>query len=373
MSPAQAFREAAHARPVRYALWLNRDASRAALERTALPEPRCEAWRYTNPNPWYAATATPRTRCMRTHGSPHASITAFEEADAAQRRCISERLNAAVNRERYPLANVNDVLLDQGVLIRVHAGATGAEVTLGDLGGGFERALVIVEEDADCVLVERPVAPRQRLVEVQLEAGAKLSHVRLQPASDAAEHHLAAVRAGPRATYRLMQYGWGGQLRRNDLHIEAAGAGANIEVRSACRLGEGQHLDNHIALHHAAPAVTSRQVARGAVAARGRAVFDGRIYIAPDAQQADATLSAKHLLLAPDAAAYAKPELEIYANDVKCSHGATVGELDAEALFYLRSRGVGEALAQKLLVRAFLEEAIRGPASDRARALLETA
>lgn len=374
MSPAQAFREAARNRPARYAPWLNRDESRAALERTALPEPRCEAWRHTNPNRWYAAASpAPSRRGVTVRGSQGVRIVGFEEADAAERRCIAERLNGAVDRERYPLANVNDLLLDQGVLIRVPSGAVGAAVTLGDLGGGFERALVIVEEGADCVLLERPQAPRQRVVEIQLAAGARLSHARLQPSSTAAEHHLATVRAGADTAYRLTQYAWGGELRRNDLHVQAAGAGANLEVRSACRLGEGQHLDTHIALHHAAPAVTSRQVARGAVGGGGRAVFDGRIHIAPEAQQADATLSAKHLLLAPEAAAYAKPELEIYANDVKCSHGATVGELDAEALFYLRSRGVGEAAARQMLVRAFLEEAIDGPGGGEARALLELA
>ena len=372
MSPAQAFSEAAQARAVSYAPWLSREASRAALQRIALPEPRCETWRYTNTNRWYAAAPTASAERLEAHGSAAARIVPFEAANATERRHIAQHLNAMLDRERCPLAIVNDILLDRGVLIRVRAGAD-AEATLGDLGGGFERVLVIVEAGASFVLTEPLAAPRQRIVEVLLEPGATLQHARLQPPTAAVEHHVVAVRASADAAYRLAQYGCGAGLRRNDLQIAAAGAGASIEVRAAYRLGAGQHLDTHVALRHAAPAATSRQLARGVVGAKAKAVFEGRIHIAPRAQRSDATLAAKHLLLAPDAAAYAKPELEIYADDVKCSHGATVGELDAQTLFYLRSRGVDEARARQLLVAGFLEEAIDGPASAAARTLLEAA
>ena len=369
-SAAQTFRDATARHAADYAPWLDRDPSRAALAAAPLPEPRSEAWRHTNPNRWYgAAPSTPR-RQLDARASGDVRIIPFEKADAGERRLIARHLNATLDRAHHPLANVNDILLDRGVLLRIPRAAAPAEVTLGDMGGGYERALVLVEAGAACVLTERPAAPRQRVVEVVLAPDASLRHLRLQPPSEAAEHHLVSVQADAGATYALTQCGGGAPLRRSDVHIEATGAGADITVRSAYRLARGQHLDTQLAVCHAAPAVTSRQFVRGAVGAAARAVFDGRIHIAPAGQQAAATLTAKHLLLAPDAAAYAKPELTIYANDVKCAHGATMGELDDNALFYLHSRGVGDEQARRLLVAGFLKEALAETTDAAALAVL---
>ena len=159
-------------------------------------------------------------------------------------------------------------------------------------------------------------------------------------------------------------------MRRNDVHIESAGDGADIEIHGAWHLSHRQHLDTQINVHHSAGGGTSRQTVRGVVDGSSKAVFNGRIHIAPDAQRTDAALSAKHMLLAATAQAYAKPELEIYANDVQCAHGATMGEIDGDALFYLRSRGIDEAVARDLLVAGFLEEALADQQRDEARALL---
>lgn len=369
-SVAQAFRDATARHAAEYAPWLDRGPSRQALATAPLPEPRSEAWRHTNPNHWYGAPVPAPRSQLDAHGSAGVRIVPFEDADSDDRRLIHRHLNATLDRARHPLANVNDILLDRGVLLWVRADTADAESTLGSLGGGYERALVLVEAGATCSFTERPGAPRQRVVEIVLAPGATLRHLRLQPPSEAAEHHLVTLQVGAAATYALTQCGGGARLRRTDVHITGAGAEADITVRSAYRLGVGQHLDTQIAVNHAAPAVTSRQLVRGAVGAAARAVFDGRIHIAPQGQQANATLTAKHLLLARDAAAYAKPELEIYANDVKCAHGATMGELDANALFYLRSRGVGEADARRLLVTGFLEEALGDAAGHTARAVL---
>ena len=138
----------------------------------------------------------------------------------------------------------------------------------------------------------------------------------------------------------------------------------------AWRLREKQHLDTQISVHHIAPGAHSKQTIRGVIDEHGKAIFNGRIYIAPGAQQSDAALTTKNLLLSSNSEVFAKPELEIYANDVKCSHGASIGDLDAEALFYLRSRGIKEALARKLLISAFLREAVSGPMQNQAKTLL---
>ena len=369
-SVAQAFREATERHAAEYAPWLDRHPSRVALAAAALPEPRSEAWRHTNPNRWYGAARPVPRRRLDAQGSANVRVVPFEDADGEDRRLIARHLNATLDRVRHPLANVNDILLDRGVLLRIPRAAASAEVTLGDMGGGYERALVLLDAGASCVLTERPAAPRQRVVEIVLAPDASLRHLRLQPPSAAAEHQLVSAQVGAGATYALTQCGGGAPLRRSDVHIEATGAGADITVRSAYRLGSGQHLDTQLAVCHAAPAVTSRQFVRGAVGAAARAVFDGRIHIAPEGQQAAATLTAKHLLLAPDAAAYAKPELTIYANDVKCTHGATMGELDDDALFYLYSRGVGGEQARQLLVAGFLKEALGEGIDDAALAVL---
>ncbi len=357
----------------RYAPWLDRGPSLAALEDVPLPEPRSYTWEYSNPNPWYERYATGSDDDESTEGivaSNGVEVSDFDAAESRERDIIDANLNATIDRHRYPLASVNDVLLRRGVVVEVPAGASGAEIELGPLGGDFERVLLIVGDGAEATLLERPASPAHRIVECLVGAGASLRHTRLQSAADSLEYHLVSSRVSAGARYRFAQYAQGSAMRRNDIHIEAAGDGADIEIHGAWHLSGRRHLDTQINVHHSAGGGTSRQTVRGVVDDRAKAVFNGRIHIAPGAQRTDAALSAKHMLLAPAAQAYAKPELEIYANDVKCAHGATMGEIDGDALFYLRSRGIGEAVARDLLVAGFLEEALGDLHPGEARALL---
>ena len=354
-----------------YASWLDRGPSLDALAKARLPEPRSYTWEYSNPNPWYQRNA-PKADGHRLElvASAGVAVADFDAASARQRDIVYANLNTTVDRGRYPLAAVNDVLLGRGIVIEVPDEARGAEVQLGDLRGGFERVLLIVGAGAEAALVERPAAPTHRVVECLVGSGASLRHTRLQGAADSFEYHLVSTRVDADATYRFAQYAQGAAMRRNDVHIESAGDGADIAIHGAWRLSKRLHLDTQINVYHRIGGGTSRQTVRGVVDDRAKAVFNGRIHIAPDAQRTDAALSAKHVLLAPAAQAYAKPELEIYANDVRCAHGATMGEIDADALFYLRSRGIEEALARDLLIAGFLEEALADHRRDEARALL---
>ena len=356
-----------------YAPWLDRGPSLAALADAPLPEPGSYTWEYSNPNPLYGRyeqNASDRGACPAgIVASSDVEVSEFDAAGTRERDVIEANLNSSLDRRRYPLASVNDVLLRRGVVIQVPEGAKPAEIELGCLGGGFERVLLVVGAGAAASLVERPASPAHRVVECFINAGASLRHTRLQPASDAFEYHLVSSRVLAGARYRFAQYAEGAALRRNDVHVDAAGGGAEIEIRGAWRLTGRQHLDTQINVRHSEAHATSRQTVRGVVDDRAKGVFNGRIHIAPDAQRSDAALSAKHMLLAPMAQAYAKPELEIYANDVKCAHGATMGEIDDDALFYLRSRGIGEAVARDLLINGFLEEAL-GDLADEGRALL---
>ena len=376
MTAAEQFQERlfddARASP-RYASWLDRGPSLAALADAPLPEPRSYTWEYSNPNPWYEQNA------RRTDNRPNAGkvvasggirVADFDAADSRERCIIEANLNATVDRRRYPLAAANDVLLCGGVVIEVPERARDAEIELGHLTGGFERVLLIVGAGAEATLVETPASPTHRVVECLVGTGASLRHLRLQGAADSFEYQLVSTRVEAGASYRFGQYAQGSGMRRNDVHIESAGDGADIGIRGAWHLSGQQHLDTQVNVHHGIGGGTSRQTVRGVVNDRAKAVFNGRIHIAPGAQNTDAALSAKHMLLARTAQAYAKPELEIYANDVRCAHGATMGEIDGDALFYLRSRGIGEPAARNLLIAGFLEEAMADHGREEARALL---
>jgi Fe-S cluster assembly protein SufD len=140
---------------------------------------------------------------------------------------------------------------------------------------------------------------------------------------------------------------------RNDIDVTLAQRGASAELFGLLLVPAAQHVDDHVSVDHAAPDTQSEQVFRALVGRRGRGVFNGRVVVRPNAQRIDARQSSDNLLLGEQAEIDAKPELEIYADDVKCSHGTTVGELDTEQLFYLRARGIGETEARELLTLAF--------------------
>ena len=370
MTPAETFAERTHALPAEYAPWLDREASRRALAENGLPEPRCEAWRYSNPNRWYQTEPRPSPSAGASPRAVGARLVDFATADDDARTLVRDHLHTAADRAKHPLATVNDIAMRLGLLVHVPVSDTPAEIELGELGGGIERVLVVVDPNASGTLIERPATPTHRVVECVLGAGAQLDHVRLQPPAESVEYHLVAARLGAASRYRLAQYSQGAALRRNDLHVSVAGRGGEAEVRCGYRLAAGTHLDTQVGVEHEATDGVSRQTARGVVGDRARAVLNGRIHVAPGAQRTDAALTTKSLLLASTAQLNAKPELTIYADDVRCAHGATVGELDAEALFYLRSRGVAQAAARELLIGGFLAEAVADVAGDDARALL---
>jgi Fe-S cluster assembly protein SufD len=147
-------------------------------------------------------------------------------------------------------------------------------------------------------------------------------------------------------------------LSRNEVLVRLEGPGAHAAVNGGYLMRGNEHCDNTTVIEHLAPNTTSREIFKGVLDDQSRAVFQGRIVVHKDAQKTDGHQLCKTLLLSSGAEIDAKPELEIYADDVKCSHGATTGQIDETALFYLRSRGIPEALARNLLVQSFLGEAL---------------
>jgi Fe-S cluster assembly protein SufD len=212
------------------------------------------------------------------------------------------------------------------------------------------------------------------VLEVQVAEDAVLTHVRLQNESSEA-FHLSTLYAeiAERGTYDSFALNVGSRIVRTEVHARLNGAKGATHLNGAQLLGGSQHADFTTVVRHTAPSCTSRQTVKNVLSGRAQGVFQGRIEVAREAQKTDGYQMNQTLLLSPDAEIDTKPELEIFADDVKCSHGATVGELDADQLFYLRSRGVPDAEARSMLVRAFLAEALDAVSREDVRALLEQA
>ena len=283
------------------------------------------------------------------------------------------------------VAALNALLAEDGAVLDVPAGVDGGVLLLENRGSStgrpssfHPRHRVRLGAGARLALVEIATGEggylHAPLFEVEVEAGAHLQHVRVQ--REAAEaFHLARIQAtmAAGATYDAFTLGLGARLARTELRARLAGEGANVHLNAAQLLGGAQHGDVATVVRHDAPGCASRQTVKNVLTGRARGVFAGRIEVARPAQKTDGYQMSQALLLSPDAEVDVKPELEIYADDVKCSHGATVGELSADALFYLRSRGVPEGEARGILVRAFLVDALDQIAVEQARPLLDAA
>ncbi|MCR9278852.1 MAG: SufD family Fe-S cluster assembly protein [Pseudomonadaceae bacterium] len=251
--------------------------------------------------------------------------------------------------------------------------STSGDYEVRTIAFGHQQLNVFVEAGVHARLIERYPSPFQsQIINITLEAGAHLSHERLCTHSNSL-WHLTDVSIGKDAHYQLMHYALGGDTQRFDCRIKLAGAHATLLFDSACALASGRHHDLTLEVVHEVPDCQSTIRAHAVAQAKAKSTCIGRIHIVPDAQRSNANLSCRNLLLADNAEVNAKPELEIYADDVRCAHGATVGRLDEDALFYLRSRGIGERQARQTLVRAFLAQTVKGDFATEALAAFDEA
>jgi Fe-S cluster assembly protein SufD len=229
------------------------------------------------------------------------------------------------------------------------------------------RNLVVLEAGACASLVERYVSMGDSLyctnsvLEISVGRGAVLEHSRVQMESPNAFHITGLyLNQDQGSRYKGVNVGLGGAWARNDLVVRFSGQGADCSLQGLYLAGDKQVSDYHLDVDHAVPHCTSRENFKGVLYGKGRAVFDGRIHVAVDAQKTDAELSNKNLLLSRNAEVDTKPQLEIFADDVKCSHGTTVGQIEPEMLFYLRSRGIKASVARRMLCLGFAKEIIDG-------------
>jgi len=197
------------------------------------------------------------------------------------------------------------------------------------------------------------------VLDIHVNDQASLEHIRVQE-DGASNFNVGSLRAtvASAASYLSHQYVLGAGLARTDIHVALTGPDALTELHGLVFAAQTQHLDVRTVIDHQVPNTRSVEDYRGIADHRGRVVFNGKVIVSKDAQKTDARQSSRNLLLSPQAEIDTRPELEIYANDVKCAHGATVGQLDASALFYLRSRGIAREEAKALLTHAFAAEVI---------------
>ncbi len=228
------------------------------------------------------------------------------------------------------------------------------------------RVLVVMEPGSDAVLVEHFTSElaasaywQNPVTEVVLGRGARLTHIKLtEEGPDATHTGRIAAHLDRDSDYRTLSISLGGRLAHHDIGVDLAGEGAATRLDGLFIVAGRAQADHRLLVTHAAPHTTSRETYRGVAAGRGRGVFDGRVVVLAGALHSDALQSSRNLLLSPFAEIDAKPQLEIYADEVKCGHGATVGQLDPAQLFYLQSRGIAADAAKAMLLTGFANQAL---------------
>lgn len=227
------------------------------------------------------------------------------------------------------------------------------------------RNLIIAERESRATVIESYVSlnPNHNftnaVTEMVLEDGAALDHYKIQREDEQA-FHISGIQVLVRRDSRFSSFSvaTGAQLSRNTLNVELSSEGAECVLNGLYFVRGRQHVDNHTTINHAKPAGKSRQLYKGILDGHARGVFSGKIFVRKDAQKTDANQTNKNLLLSDHASVDTRPQLEIFADDVKCTHGAAVGQLDPEAIFYLKSRGMEEGQARNLLTYGFANEVI---------------
>jgi Fe-S cluster assembly protein SufD len=394
---------------------------RRALDHFAdrgFPTTRDEDWRYTNltslaATPFQPATAPPAVvpgavverlaitgadwpRLVFIDGryAPRLSTAApqlsggqsgsLAEAMFAESEVVERHLGRHARWDSNVFAALNTAFVQDGAYVRLPAEGTGPTlielVFLAAAPGvmAHPRTLIVAGPYSRLAVIERYVGLTAEasfinaVTEVVAEPGAVVEHYVLQEQGTEA-FHVATLAATLERDSALTTCGatFGGRLARTTLTLDFAGPGARGSLNGLYVVGGRQHVDHHVTVDHAVPRCASRQLFKGVLDGHAHAVFNGRIVVRPDAQKTDAAQTNKHLLLSDGVEVDSKPQLEIFADDVKCTHGAAEGQLAPEALFYLKTRGIGDGPARALLTRGFAREVLERVAVGPLQAYLE--
>lgn len=380
-----------------------RDSAISAFGDIGVPDRKSEEWKYTNLAPISKLTfdvdmavrdldrsviepftlegaAGPCLVFVNGHYSESLStLTALPQGVSVERlqsdanldELPSELLERCADLGPLPFARLNTAMTTGGAFIRVAKNIASVDpiqlifITTADAApiASFPRVAIVAEESAEVTVVENHIALEGAstltvaLTEIQADANAHVDHARTTELADGA-YHIAAIaaRQGRDSRVESCVVATGGEIARHDFRVVLDGDNGDCNIRGLAMLDGQEHVDNHLVVRHAKPNCTSREFFKNILDGASRGVFCGRIYVDQIAQKTDGVQTNANLLLSDDAQAETRPQLEIYADDVKCTHGATVGQLDEEAIFYLRARGVPESEARAMLVKGFAGE-----------------
>ena len=317
---------------------------------------------------------------------PGVTVESFAEALARDPGFIEQSFARIATPDSTAFSALNAALAHDGAIIRVAAGTEVAEpihvlhvATAGAEGATLQtRTLLRVEQQARAQFVESFVSLgnatsfTNAVTEVSVADAAWVEHTRIQRESGAAYHvGLTQVEQGRDSHYRSFTLSLGGAIARHDLRTRLGAENVECLLYGLYLGRDDQLVDNHTAIRHEYPNCRSWEVYKGILDDRSHAVFNGKVFVTPEAQKTDAKQTNRNLLLSETARVDTKPQLEIFADDVKCTHGATVGRLDEIAFFYMQSRGIPRALAQQLLIYAFAAEVVDEVASRPVRDALD--
>jgi Fe-S cluster assembly protein SufD len=406
---AQAFAEAKDELPGKGAVADMRADAFAQFEKQGLPHRRVEEWKYTDLRALWRETkplASPPDAkakdkakgvarefnalgCRRltfvdgmfvpeqSDLSAEPGVTIGSMADAlAKADALVVKHVGKVNPAKDPALALNTALMGDGIVIHIAANTKAKPILLVFAGthpaSVFTRSLIVVEKGASLCLIEiHESADTQTNTALELIVGdgATFDHVKV---THAGALHLSSLLAevGAKAKFNSFAFTSGSALVRNQSFIRFGGDDTSAAIGGVSLLKGREHVDNTLLVNHASQGCVSRERFRSVLEGESRAVFQGKIVVEPGAQKTDAKMLSNALLLSDNAEADNKPELEIFADDVQCGHGATAGALDADLLFYLRARGIPEKEAEALLIQAFIGEVIDTIAHENVRELL---
>lgn len=376
--------------------WLNKQRTDALtqFETLGLPGVRDEQWRYTNLRALKSTAyqlaersalntelpATNGTRLVIVDGYvdlaassiDNIDVTVGNLSDLLDNTEVQAAFSTTLPVKQHGFMSLNTAYADDGyVLIIAPKQVLKDHIEVVFVNQASEtvshtRNLIIAGAHSQCTVVERHISAADNpthlsnvITEIIAADNAHVDHYKIQQLGDAAFHIGGVfVNHASHAHVKSHNIALGGRIARNDVHSNLLGQGAHIEMNGLVVGSGAQHVDNHTQVNHLVPHCTSDEFYKTILDDQSRSVFRGRIVVAQDAQQTNADQQNNNLLLSPQAEADCKPQLEIYADDVKCSHGATVGQLDPKSIFYLKSRGISDEQAHTLLTFAFANEVI---------------
>jgi Fe-S cluster assembly protein SufD len=328
-----------------------------------------------------------RSDLSRIGAGIEAEVLPFADALASHREVIESSLGSLARFEEEPdwsFTALNTAFVGDGALIRLRKNQQVKGVihllyvqdATGPHTACHPRSLILLEDNSQAAVLESFVSVGEgeaftnAVTEIKVGSGARLEHLVWGDESLSSFHvGRSEVALGRDASYRGTSLWFGGRWTRNDTDIRFEGPGGECVLNGLYIAGYNQHIDNHTCIEHGVPNCQSRQLYKGVLGGSAKAVFNGRVHIHPDAQRTDSAMSNHNLLLTKRASVNTKPELEIYADDVKASHGTTVGQLDEQAVYYLRSRGISRKKAERMLTSAFAADVLAEIRSEDLRAV----